>query len=137
MKRWIAFALGVVTASAIWLGLPANSNKDTDLVTYSIVVGDMRVGYGYYAAMADGLDRTVGPASTIRAYRLPTVFVVWRIPGFFSWAATFVVLVISGVLVAIATDPVVGLAILLWLAAVAHPVGAEQWHSSNSGLFHS
>ncbi len=121
------FIVGAALASIVLLSLPPATNKDIDLVTYSEVITDMRAGMAYYPAMTDGLSRTVGPASTIRAYRLPTMFWVWRLPGLFSWTATLAAMLITGLLVGLATNPIVGLVIFLWLAAVGHPVGAEQW----------
>src|SRR5436305_1973619 len=122
------FAVGCIAATAVWIGVVGpSSQRDVDLETYQDTVLLMRSGQGYYEAMTEGLRATVGPASTVRAYRLPTVFWVWRTPGMFSWPATFAMLVATSLLVAFASDPLVGIVCLLWLATVAHPVGAEQW----------
>jgi hypothetical protein len=67
-----------------------------------------------------------GPASSIRAYRLPTIFWLWRYCCR-SWPAVFLIIVVTGVLVGLASVPLIGLITVLWLAAGLHGTGLEAW----------
>lgn len=126
-RSWWLFAGGAVLVCVIWLRLPPASSQDWDLVTYRATVERMQAGEDYYQAMTEGLIVTdVGPVSYPMNYRLPTVFWLWRWCCF-SWPATLALVVLIGALVGLASLPAVGLLTMLWLAALLHPVGAEQW----------
>lgn len=124
--QWIGFVVGVLVVCAVWLRMPAGS-EDWDLVTYQHTLAHMNAGQGYYAAMQAGLVETAGGAvSHVWNFRLPTAFVLWRYVGL-SWPLVLGVVVLTGVLVGLASMPIAGFVCVVWLCMVLHPMGAEQW----------
>jgi hypothetical protein len=65
-----------------------------------------------------------GPASTLRAYRLPTLFWTWRVTGSFSWTGVVIVLVVSAAIVGVLVRPLAGAAVGAWLLLMTHELGA-------------
>jgi len=127
LRSWWVFAIGAVLIGAVWLTVPGGGSPDVDMAVYHRTVEQMRTGADYYTAMSDAMrEAGIGPASKVTSFRLPTIFVVWRWCCF-SWAWALIVVLVTGVLVGIAAFPLVGLAVMLWLAAVLHPVSVEQW----------
>jgi hypothetical protein len=73
----------LVAAAVICVGYAAHRGDDghlnVDHATYLVTVHNMRGGAGYYPATDAALRRFIGPASTPRALRLPTIFLFWRV----------------------------------------------------------
>ena len=83
----------IVTASAIVLiclwylfGLPA---RDPIVMIDHHVFGEachrMHAGAGYYDAMDASLRATYGPSESLRAFRMPTVFLLWSLAPSDRW----------------------------------------------------
>lgn len=88
-KHWAPITTAVVCLLRLILpGGAIQIDHEVDLET----VRAMKHGAGFWTAMDQGLRHVYGPASTIRAFRLPTVFVVWRVLPDWSWWPLFVVL---------------------------------------------
>jgi hypothetical protein len=72
----------VVTAAlcAGW-GLTAGHDRhlNIDHVTYLSTIHLMRHGVGYFPAMDRALRNSIGPAATPRAFRMATIFYLWRL----------------------------------------------------------
>jgi hypothetical protein len=127
VHSWWFFAAGTLLAGILLLRLPTPPIWNLDLTSYQETVYRMRDGRDYYLAMTQGLAaQGVGPVSKLYAYRLPTVFWLWRVCCF-SWPATFIVVVVIGILVGLATMPIIGLMTIWWLGAALHAFGVEQW----------
>jgi len=60
-----------------------------------VTVEHMRHGANYYDAMDDSLRRYNGPAGSVRAYRLPTPFLLWRALGSVRAIWLFYVLLVA------------------------------------------
>jgi len=124
--RWIAFLMSVGLIAVIWLWWmpshvhPAMSEEQR---TYLTAVDRMRSGEGYYEAMSTSL---VSPPSQVRSLRLPTIFLVWRFTGI-SWPLTLLIILISGFLLSLITDPIVGALGTLWLAMAGFSLANEMW----------
>jgi hypothetical protein len=74
----------VLAVCAVYAVLPPARGQErfVDQVINRETVQSMRAGAGYYAAMDKALRRHGGPVSSVRAFRMPMVFLVWRIlPG--------------------------------------------------------
>lgn len=93
LPSWWATATTVALCGtrSVLPGGPPDLDHEVDLVT----VGAMRHGADFWHAMDEGLRWVYGPASTIRAYRMPTVFLVWRWLPSWSWWPLFVALAAS------------------------------------------
>lgn len=127
MRSWWTFGIGAALVAGLWLSVPTGSSLDADLVTYRAVLEHMDAGADYYAAMNAGLTETAGgPVAHVWNYRLPTMFWVWHAVGL-SWPLTLAIVLLVGVLVGMVALPGVGLMVVIWMAAVLHPVVAEQW----------
>jgi hypothetical protein len=99
-----------------------NELTDTDLAVYSIVVDEMG---SYYDEMEHALATVgEGPASTLRAYRLPTLFWAWSLTGSYTWLGVMLVIVLSAALVGVIVRPLAGAAVGGWLLLMTHELGA-------------
>lgn len=93
-------------------------------------VDAMRSGEGYYEAMDDALREHVGPASSVRAFRMPTAFLVWRwLPGAHARWLVYVamVLVVCACLVSATTAPWIVPGVALHLLRFGRPHDAAGW----------
>ncbi|HUP14572.1 MAG TPA: hypothetical protein VM848_00735 [Acidimicrobiia bacterium] len=85
-KREIAAALGILVVCVI-LGLAAAVPSDAEMIDqalFRITVEHMRNGEGYYSAYDSAQDIVYGPqraaiTETIRAFRMPTTFLLWQL----------------------------------------------------------
>lgn len=75
MWRRVVLGLAAVLAAASLLGTHAVT---IDEHVYRVTLAGMRHGRGYYEAMRDALVPVYGAPSAVRAFRLPTWFLVWR-----------------------------------------------------------
>lgn len=94
-----------------------------DQVINRETVDRMRAGAGYYPAMDRALRDHIGPASSVRAFRLPTAFLVWRVlPRRAVWLL-FVALVgvTAWLLMRLTATPWSGPFVALYLLHVARP----------------
>jgi hypothetical protein len=121
----IAFAICAVYAIAA----PARGQEHfVDQVINRVTVEHMEHGAGYYDAMDRALRQYNGPAGSVRAYRLPVPFLLWRLLGSARaiWLV-YVSLVAATVLVlARLTEAPVVLPLVAWyLLRAARPHNAE------------
>jgi len=127
IHSWWLFAAGVLLIGILSLRTTPVGGEFLDLKIYRETTDRMRAGESYYPAMTDAMTTfDAGPADSVRAYRLPTVFWLWRYCCQ-SWPATFLLIVAIGVLVGAASVPMVGLGTVVWLAAGLHGTGLEAW----------
>jgi hypothetical protein len=74
----------VLALCAVYAVLPPARGQErfVDQVINRETVHSMRAGAGYYPAMDKALRRHGGPVSSVRAFRMPTLFLLWRVlPG--------------------------------------------------------
>jgi hypothetical protein len=79
-----AAAVTVLALCAVYAVLPPARGQErfVDQVINRETVQSMRAGAGYYPAMDKALRRHGGAVSSVRAFRMPTVFLLWRVlPG--------------------------------------------------------
>jgi hypothetical protein len=98
--RAVAVALvALASGGALALG-PANGRPFVDHAVYLRTVSAMRGGAAYYPAMDGALRDVIGPAGTVRAFRLPTVFWAWaQLPGrTWIWVGFVAVCALTGLL---------------------------------------
>ena len=127
IHSWWLFAAGVLLIGILSLRTTPVGGEFLDLKIYRETTDRMRAGESYYPAMTDAMTTfDAGPADSVRAYRLPTIFWLWRYCCQ-SWPATFLLIVAIGVLVGAASVPMVGLGTVVWLAAGLHGTGLEAW----------
>ena len=101
-----------------------------DQVINRETVQSMRHGAGYYPAMDRALRRHGGPVSSVRAYRLPTVFLLWRaLPGGRAVWLLFVTLVaVTGfLLLDITAVPIMAPLVAWYLLNGARPHVGGTW----------
>jgi hypothetical protein len=124
--QWVGFAVGVTAILVVWLGwMPSHARPavNGEVASYRLAVQHMQDGEGYYGAMSSSLLR---PPSNVRALRLPTIFLLWRVIGL-SWPATLAVIVLSGVFVGRLAGPVIGFFAVMWLVLTAYSFVNEMW----------
>ena len=122
--EWVAssVALAVVFGLGAFVLQDRKELTDTDLAVYATVVDEMG---SYYDAMERALATIgEGPASTLRAYRLPTLFWAWSLTGSYTWAGVLLVIVASTALVGVIVRPLAGAAVGAWLLLMTHELGA-------------
>jgi hypothetical protein len=125
-RSWWLFAAGVVLLGVLSLRAPSGGGF-LDLKIYRETTDRMKTGEGYYPAMTEAMTAfDAGPAGSVRAYRLPTIFWLWRYCCL-TWPATFLLVVAIGVLVGVASLPIIGLLTVLWLTAGLHGSGLDAW----------
>src|SRR4051794_1034059 len=99
--RLALVAAVALAALAVVVGLrTSDATHDVDEAAFHQTLVEMRHGTGYYDALRDGLTAKEGkPPSAVRAYRLPTLYVVLALlpEGAWRWAAgiPFTALLIS------------------------------------------
>jgi hypothetical protein len=79
-----AAAVSVLALCAVYAVLPPARGQErfVDQVINRETVQSMRAGAGYYPAMDRALRHHGGAVSSVRAFRMPTVFLLWRVlPG--------------------------------------------------------
>lgn len=69
---WAAAALGMVAV------IGPHGGVTVDEFVYRQTLAGMRHGHGYYQSMTEALSAVYGAPSSVRAFRLPTVFWLWR-----------------------------------------------------------
>jgi hypothetical protein len=122
--EWVASSavLAVVFGLGAFVLQERREMTDTDLAVYATVVAEMG---SYYDEMEHALaTQGDGPASTLRAYRLPTLFWVWSSTGSYTWLGVVVVIVASAALVGVMVRPLAGAAVGGWLLLMTHELGA-------------
>jgi hypothetical protein len=83
-----------ITTAAVCLlrfALPGGSiriDHEVDVETVRL----MKHGANFWDAMDRALRHVYGPASTIRAFRMPTIFLVWRVLPDWAWWPLFIVM---------------------------------------------
>jgi len=74
----------VLVLCALYAVLPPARGQErfVDQVINRETVQSMRAGAGYYPAMDKALRHHGGPVSSVRGFRMPTIFLLWRVlPG--------------------------------------------------------
>lgn len=127
----------VVAVCLFWgLGAPAVAGERfVDQIIYRQTTESMRQGDGYYAAMDKALRAhpdTNGPATSTRAFRFPTVFLLWRLLPSQGWVwALFVALVAATAfaVLGLTTWPFVAPLFAAYVLRLARPYsfGAGTW----------
>jgi hypothetical protein len=127
----IGAAVVMIAACTFMLLTPfPGSETFTDQRIYRETAASMRGGAGYYDAMESALVETNGPPGSVRAYREPLPFLVWRLlPNEHAVWALFVVLAgITGFLLLGATKtPWAPPIAVLYLLRLARPLSGG-WH---------
>jgi hypothetical protein len=101
-----------------------------DEIIYRRTTQQMRHGVGYYRAMDHALRGTNGPAGSTRAFRTPTVFLLWRwLPGQHAVWLVFVALVaLSALLILdLSTSVLAAPLVALYLLRLARPYVGGAW----------
>lgn len=105
-----------------------------DLMVNRLTVDGLRAGLGYYEAM-DSAMRAVGngPVESVRAFRLPTLYLAWSLlPEGDRWELAFsfvAVALLTGLLVRLAHHPIAAVLPAVWAIAVVldYPNLVEVW----------
>lgn len=97
-----------IAAVSVFLGLRAPSTPQMEMIDHTLfrlTVESMREGTGYYPAMNEAHEVVYGPervvvTETVRGYRMPTTFLLWRwLPsGDAVWAAFVVMSSVTGLI---------------------------------------
>ena len=111
---------------------PVAGERFVDQVIYRETTEDMRRGDGYYAAMDRALRETNGPAESARAFRLPGIFLLWRVLPSQGWVWALFVLVVAATSFAILQATTVALvapAFAAYVFRLARPYSfsADSW----------
>lgn len=127
----------VVAVCLLWgVGAPAVAGEQfVDQILYRETTASMRDGDTYYEAMDEALrahPATNGPATSTRAFRFPTVFVVWQVLPTQAWVwGLFVVLVaaMAFAVLHLTTWPFVAPLFAAYVLRLARPysLGAASW----------
>ena len=129
-REWIVCGVLAGSMCIYWLSpLAQNAYEDIDLAIYQGTIAEMRQGNSYYSSMSDALNSYItadgqGPftPSSIRAFRLPTLFLVWAsVPGTYTWPFVLVVVVCTATLVGLLWRPFAGLGVMLWELLLVYP----------------
>ncbi len=127
LRSWWLFAAGALLIIVLSLQAAPAGGEFLDMKIYRNATERMKAGESYYPAMTEAMTAfDAGPVSSVRAYRLPSIFWLWRYCCQ-SWPATLFLIVVIGILVGAASVPVIGLATVVWLAAGLHGTGLEAW----------
>lgn len=131
--RLAAAAVAVLVLCGLYAVAAPGRGREyfVDQVIYRETLDAMRDGRGYYAAMDSALRANNGPASSTRAFRTPTVFLLWRLlPGAKAvWIAFCLVVAVSALALLLAfpdgwwASPLVA----LYLLHFARPHFAQGW----------
>jgi hypothetical protein len=70
-------AIVVACVGFAWVVPPAGRHEMIDHHIFLRAIDLMRAGRGYYGAMDQAFRETDGPVETVRAYRMPTIFLAW------------------------------------------------------------
>jgi hypothetical protein len=123
--QWVGFCtalLFIVIAGLLWL--PSRPVADSpEQQSYLATVRTMQAGEGYYSAMTASLPDA---PTQVRSIREPTMFLVWRYTGL-SWPLALAVICLSGVLLSLCTNPLIGAAGTIWLVLAAHSLVNAMW----------
>ncbi|MDQ1401866.1 MAG: hypothetical protein QOG03_182 [Actinomycetota bacterium] len=135
-RRAVVMAMAlVVVVCAVYLRAPGRGQEQfVDEVVNRQTVDRMRAGEGYYRAMRDSLQANTSLPDSPRAFREPTMFVVWRLlPSAESrWVAFVLLALAAGVLTAAtASTPLAGPAVALYLLHAARPRDGGLWIDQN------
>lgn len=118
--------LAIVAVCLVFLLAPfPGDERFVDQRIYRQATEQMRDGADYYDAMDAALRANTGPAESVRAFRTPTVFLLWRLaPSQFAVWMLFVIAVGAvGVLLArVADTPAAPVAFVLYALHLARPV---------------
>jgi hypothetical protein len=122
----------VLALCAVYAVLPPTQGQErfVDQVINRETVQSMRHGAGYYPAMDSALRHHGGAVSSVRAYRLPTVFLLWRaLPGGRAVWLLFVVLAaVTGFLLLDGTAvPIMAPLVVWYLLNAARPHVGGTW----------
>ncbi len=135
MEVVAAISIVLVCAFYVWRA-PVNADAEMiDHGLFRITVQSMREGGGYYPSYDAALDLVYGPSragvtETIRGFRMPTTFLVWRLlPN--DQAVWWLFVVVSG-LAGIAasrlsTRPVLGVLVVVFLLSIGMLVDGGRW----------
>src|SRR5439155_16099441 len=94
--RAVAVTLVLALCALYAIAAPARGQEHfVDEAINRVTVEHMRHGANYYDAMDDSLRRYNGPAGSVRAYRLPTPFLLWRALGSVRAIWLFYVLLVA------------------------------------------
>src|SRR6266849_11061925 len=91
-SRWRMVAATLVLALSVGYAVvaPGRANETfVDQVISRQTTEHMRAGAGYYPSMDRALRANNGAASSVRAFREPTIFLLWRLlpsQSFVWWA---------------------------------------------------
>src|SRR5438132_14310801 len=78
VRRGCGAALLALCALYVVLPPARGQERFVDQVINRETVQSMRHGTGYYPAMDRALRHHGGPVSSVRAFRLPSIFLLWR-----------------------------------------------------------
>ena len=116
--------LALTLACAV--ALPSRSNETfVDQAINRQTIQHMRAGSGYYAAMARSLSDNRESASSVRAFREPTLFLFWRaLPSqtWVWWAFCAMVAAVGLILLRATSAPLVVPLVVLYLLRVGRPI---------------
>jgi hypothetical protein len=99
-----------------------------DHIVFRQAYEQMRAGSGYYEAMDGALRAVYGPSETLRAFRMPTVFLLWRCLPQESWLwVLFVILAgITGwAFLRLGRTPLAAPLVVIYLLATARYRGPQ------------
>ena len=124
-ELWVVAVIGIVSVAIIFL-VRAPAEPDLEMIDHALftmTVDEMRDGAGYYEATEDAFAIVYGPeraelTETVRGFRPPTLFLIWRLlPNDRAiWLAYVLVATLAGVLSAgLARFPPLGILVSIYL----------------------
>jgi hypothetical protein len=127
--------IGTVTIGFFFYAPPEGDLDMIDHALFTRTVEEMRSGLGYYESMENAFAEVYGPErseliETVRAFRPPTTFLLWRFIGSDSlvWLLYLFICALTGVLAAsLAKQPLFGILVAVYMLTLGMFLRNGQW----------